>query len=119
MLICITAEQNTLDSLLSSRFERAGYFIFLDMESRELELVKNQKNIFSHSKAHHLVAEKEPDLVITGNIEPEDYDFLKASGIKIFSGVFGASGRQALEKYRNGQLKETEKVPGAGRGRLL
>lgn len=118
MLICLSLEQNNLDSLLSTHFNRANYFIFYDTENREFDFVKNRRGIFK-SKAHQLVAEKEPDLVITGNIEPDSYDFLKASGIKIASGVFGITGREAIERYLHGRLREAEEIKGAGRGRIL
>jgi len=84
-----------------------------------LPRLKNPRGFFKRGKAYLLAAEKEPDLVITGNIEPDSYDFLKASGIKIASGVFGISGREAIERYLHGRLREAEEIPGAGRGRIL
>ncbi|MGC9048803.1 MAG: NifB/NifX family molybdenum-iron cluster-binding protein [Patescibacteria group bacterium] len=119
MIICLSTEQDNLDSLLSTHFEKAKYFIFFNTERREIDLIKNQGGIFRRSKAHLLVAEKRPNLVITGNIEPDSYDFLKASAIKIASGVFGISGREAVERYLHGRLREAEQIPGAGRGRIL
>jgi predicted Fe-Mo cluster-binding NifX family protein len=119
MVICLSTEQNNLDSLLGTHFERANYFIFYNTETREFESIKNQKGFFKRGKAHILVAEKKPDLIITGNIEPDSYDFLKASGVKIASGVFGISGREAVERYLHGRLREAEQIPGAGKGRIL
>lgn len=119
MIICLAVEQDNLNSLLSTRFEKARYFIFYNSERREFDLVKNQQGFFKRGKAHLLVAEKKPELVITGNIEPDSYDFLKASGIKIASGVFGISGREAIERYLHGRLREAEEIKGAGKGRIL
>lgn len=119
MIICLTTEKDDFDSLLASRFEKAGYFIFFDTERREFNLVKNQRGFLGRAKAHQLVAEKEPDLIICGNIEPNAFDFLKASGVKIASGVFGISGREAIERYLHGRLREAEEIKGAGKGRIL
>ncbi|GEM_PF-2683672 len=119
MLICVATEENNLDSLLAVQFEKADYFIFFNPDRHEFDLLENQKGFLKRSMAHHLVAEKNPDLVICGNIEPSSYDFLKASGIRIASGVFGISGREAIQRYLYGRLRESEKIPGLVRGRIL
>ena len=46
------------------------------------------------------------DLVITGNIGPNAFNAISATGIKIITGVSGTV-KQAIENYKRGQLKET------------
>lgn len=119
MIICLAIEQDNLDSLLASQFEKADYLLFYNNQTREFELIKNKKGFLGRRRTANLVAEKKPDIVITGNIEPGSFDFLQASGIKVASGIFGISVREAVERYQHGQIHETEHVPGAGRGRIL
>ncbi|MEK7580493.1 MAG: NifB/NifX family molybdenum-iron cluster-binding protein [Patescibacteria group bacterium] len=119
MLICLTLEQENLDSLLSTHFEKTKYFLLFNDETSEAEVIKNKKSIFQRVKPSHLVAEKKPDAVITGNIEPDSFDFFRASGIKIISGIFGISGHEALKRYKEGRLKEVTAVKGAARGRII
>ena len=116
MIICLTTEGKNLNSLLATHFEKSKYFLFVDEKRKELEVIPNKPN---GQLSVHLVAEKGPDLVITGNIGPSTYDFLKASGVKIVSGVFGITAKRALEKYKKGEIKVIRHIPGAGRGRTL
>jgi len=119
MLICLTLEQENLEGLLSTHFEKTKYFLLFNDETSEAEIIKNKKSIFQRAKPSHLVAEKRPGAVITGNIEPDSFDFFKASGIKIISGIFGISGYEALRRFKAGQLKEATEVKGASRGRII
>ena len=116
MIICFSAENKNIDSILSSRFENGKYFIFIDDQNKVMEAVPNK---IKDKGAAYLVAEKRPDMVITGNIAPNSFDFLAASGIKIASGVFGISVREAFKRYAKGKIKEVKEIPGAGKGRIL
>ncbi len=116
MLICLASENKKLDSLLSTRFEESKYFLFIDDENKQLEVAPNK---VKDEKSAYLVAGKRPELVITGTISANSFDFLKASGIKIISGVFGTTVREALEDYHYGRIREAKHIPGAGRGRTL
>jgi predicted Fe-Mo cluster-binding NifX family protein len=62
--------------------------------------------------------------VITGNVGLNAFQTLSASGIKIITGASGII-REAIERYKNGELKETPSPTvgghfgmggGAGRG---
>ncbi len=119
MLICFSTDEKSFDSLLSTHFERADWFLFFDTETREIQGAEHKRGFLGRSRAVHLVTEKRPFLVITGNIEPDSFDFLKASGIKIASGIFGITAREAWERYRHGRIHVVEELPGAGRGRIL
>ncbi len=119
MVICFSTDDKNFDSLISTHFERAKYFLFFDSETREVQVVKHKRGFLGRSRAVHLVTEKRPFLVITGNIEPDSFDFLKASGIKIISGVFGITARESWQRYQLDQINIVEYIPGAGRGRIL
>jgi predicted Fe-Mo cluster-binding NifX family protein len=56
--------------------------------------------------AAQAVANKDVKAIITGNIGPNAYQALSSAGIKIFTGVTGTV-KEAIEKYKSGELKET------------
>ena len=107
MKICVTAEGNNLDAQIDRRFGRCQYFIFVDTDTMEFEAVPNQ-NVTGMGgvgiQSGQLVAEKQAQVVLTGNIGPNASQTLEAAGIGV---VLNLSGRvkEAVEQYKNGQLQ--------------
>ena len=124
MKICVTATANNLDAQVDPRFGRCPYFVIVDSLTMEFEAVAN---IASGSmtgagiRAAQTVASKGVKVLITGNVGPNAFQALSASGIKIVTGAFGTV-REVIEKYNKGELKETGEPTvrghhGMGRGR--
>ena len=124
MKICVTATANNLDAQVDPRFGRCPYFVIVDSLTMEFEAVAN---IASGSmsgagiRAAQTVASKGVKVLITGNVGPNAFQALSASGIKIVTGAFGTV-REVIEKYNKGELKETGAPTvrghyGMGRGR--
>lgn len=124
MKICISASSASLDANVDSRFGRCPYFVIVDSETMEFNSISNDSINAAHGagiQAAQTVANIGVNVVITGNVGPNAFNVLSASGIKI---VTGASGniREAVEKYKKGQLKEVGNPTvgghfGMGRGR--
>ena len=57
-------------------------------------------------QAAQLVAGKGVEAVLTGNVGPNAYQTLAAAGVKIAIGATGTV-QEAVEKYKNGELKGT------------
>jgi len=66
MLICLAAEGNNLQALLSSHFERAKYFLFISPRNREMEAIANRLD--GQNLPVYRLAGKSPSFVITGHI---------------------------------------------------
>jgi len=110
MKVGITAKGSSLDSEVDPRFGRCGYFIIVDSDSLEFEVIEN----FSMEAASgagvqsgQLVATKGVEAILTGNIGPNAFQVLQAAGIKVITGVSGKV-REAIEKYKRGELKSVE-----------
>jgi predicted Fe-Mo cluster-binding NifX family protein len=124
MKICVSASSGSLEATVDSRFGRCPYFVIVDSETMEFKVISNNSINAAHGagiQAAQTVANMEVNVVITGNVGPNAFNVLSASGIKI---VTGASGniREAVEKYKNGQLKGIQNPTvgghfGMGRGR--
>ncbi len=124
MKICISASSASLDANVDPRFGRCPYFVIVDSETMKFNSISNDSINAAHGagiQAAQTVANIGVNVVITGNVGPNAFNVLSASGIKI---VTGASGniREAVEKYKKGQLKEVGNPTvgghfGMGRGR--
>ena len=128
MKICVSASSGSLDANVDSRFGRCPYFVIVDSETMEFNAISNDSTNAAHGagiQAAQTVVNMGAKVVITGNVGPNAFNVLSASGIKI---VIGASGsiREAVEKYKKGQLKEVDNPTvgghfgmgkGLGRGR--
>jgi predicted Fe-Mo cluster-binding NifX family protein len=124
MKIAIASSGKTLDSIVDPRFGRCPYFLIVDSETEELEVLENQAGQASRGagiSAAQVIANKKVGGVVAGNFGPNAVNVLSSSGIKIFGGVTGITVKEALEKYKGGSLKETDAATtptgiGIGRG---
>ena len=128
MKICVSASSDSLDANVDSRFGRCPYFVIVDSETMEFSAITNDSTNAAHGagiQAAQTVANMGAKVVITGNVGPNAFNVLSATGIKIVTGASG-SVKEAVEKYKSGQLKETGNATvgghfgmgkGQGRGR--
>ena len=109
MKIIITASGPTLDDNVDPRFGRAPWFLLVDPEKDEVEAIENSQNLNAAQGAGvqsaQIVADSGADWVLTGNVGPKAFHGLGAAGIKVAIGVSGTI-REALEKFRRGEIKE-------------
>lgn len=106
MKICITSEGSTLESKVDPRFGRAKYFLVVDVDSLDFEVIENANATGSGGvgiQSGRLMAEKGVECVLTGNIGPNASDTLNAAGIKFCLGVSG-SVKEAVAQYKEGKL---------------
>jgi predicted Fe-Mo cluster-binding NifX family protein len=123
MKIGISATSDSLDANVDTRFGRCPYFVIVDSESMEFNVVSNDSTNASHGagiQAAQTIANMGVEVIITGNIGPNAFNVISASGVTVITGVSGNI-KEAVEKYKNGQLKEAENPSvgghfGIGRG---
>lgn len=108
MKICVTASSGGLDAQLDPRFGRCQYFLIVDSDKMDFEVMPNMgaKTMGGAGiQAAQAVANKGVEVVITGNVGPNAFQTLSVAGIKIITGAFGTV-RDVIEMYNSGQLKE-------------
>ena len=109
MKICVSASSGSLDANVDSRFGRCPYFVIVDSETMEFSAILNDSTNGAHGagiQAAQTVVNMGAKVVITGNVGPNAFSVLSAAGIKLVTGVSGSI-RDAVEKYKSGQLQET------------
>jgi predicted Fe-Mo cluster-binding NifX family protein len=109
MKICLTSQGDSLESQLDPRFGRSAFFIFVDSETEEFEVIENtqvQATGGAGIQAGMTIVEKGAKVLLTGNVGPNAYQTLQAGGVEIFTGASG-SVKEVLEKYQQGAFKST------------
>jgi predicted Fe-Mo cluster-binding NifX family protein len=108
--ICVTAKGYNLDAQVDPRFGRCEYFLIVDTETLRYEAIRNP-NIDTGGGAGiqsgQIMAERQVKAVITGDMGPNAFQTLNAAGISVMTGASGSI-RQAIEKYKMGELKPTQ-----------
>ena len=115
MKIGVTSTGEDLHANVDPRFGRCKYFLILDAESMEFEVLSNENAMASGGagiQTAQTIANKGVEAVVTGNVGPNAFQTLSAAGIKVFTGASGTI-KEAVEKYKKGELNETE-APNAG-----
>ena len=113
MKIAITSTGNNLDALVDPVFGRCAYFIIVEVENNEIKSFESIANEARNAiggagiQAAQLVANKGAEVVITGNIGPNAFNALASAGIKVVTGLAGISVKDAIQRYLQGELKET------------
>jgi predicted Fe-Mo cluster-binding NifX family protein len=113
MKIAVSSIDKNIEGNISDVFARCPYFIIVDIENQEIKKTEAIKNESENQmggagiSAAQLVAEKNVNVVITGNVGPRAFDVLKQFKIKVYSGS-GAI-KEVLQEFINGKLKKIER----------
>ncbi len=108
MRIAFPVEKNDgVDSIVFNHFGSANFFIIVNSDTDETEIVLNQDLGHEHGKCQPLKAlgGKNVEAVVVGGIGGTAMTKLKKSGAKIFKAVDGTV-RENLEKFKVGSLVE-------------
>jgi predicted Fe-Mo cluster-binding NifX family protein len=105
MKIAVSAGGPDLTAQVDPRFGRAPYFLLVDAETMEFEVIPNRQNLQAAQgagiQAAALVARHRPQAVLTGNCGPKAFQTLQAAGIPVIVGVEGLV-REVVQNYQAG-----------------
>ncbi|MCP4753303.1 MAG: dinitrogenase iron-molybdenum cofactor biosynthesis protein [Proteobacteria bacterium] len=111
MKIAISSTGRSLISEMDPRFGRAAYFLMIDSETLEFEVVENVQNLDRPQgagiQAGKTIIDNQAELLITGNCGPKAFQVLKQAGVGI---VTNAKGRvaDAFQSYKKGEFKTVD-----------
>lgn len=113
MKIAVSSMDKTIDGNVSDVFGRCSYFIIAETKDQKIEKTEAIENKSTDQmsgagiSAAQLLAEKDVNAVVTGNVGPRAFDVLKQFNIEIYTGS-GAI-KKVLQEFLNGKLKKIEK----------
>ena len=120
MKIVVTATSPNIDSEVDPRFGRGAYFIVVDPDTLEWQAHPNPGVSApggAGTLAAQFVANQNAGAVISGDFGPNAYNALNAAGVSMY--LFGASRtvREAIERFKSGQLERVGAPTGPGHHR--
>jgi predicted Fe-Mo cluster-binding NifX family protein len=110
MKIAISANGNTLESIMDQHFGRAAYLIVADSETMKFEAINNAAAAATGGAgiiSAQTVVDRGVETVITGNVGPNAMSVLNAAGIPIFRGA-AVSIQQNIENLKKEILKKID-----------
>ena len=122
MKLCVTSTGRDLDSKIDFHFGRAPYFLIVETDTMEFEVVENTARITGRGagiSAAQMVLDKGTAAVLTGIIGPNAFYALKIAHVDIYEGVSARDTvREAVGRFKKGEYHEvTEPTGGPGYGR--
>ena len=106
--LAISSEGPTLDDPVDPRFGRAGGFLVVESDSMESEYLDNGIAQVAPRGAGYqaakLVADAGAEVVLSGYVGPKAFDALKAAGIRVGQECDKMTVREAVEKFRRGEI---------------
>jgi predicted Fe-Mo cluster-binding NifX family protein len=109
MKICVSAASGNLEAQVDPRFGRCPYFVIVDTESMKFEAIPNTASGAMGGagiQAAQIIAGKGTKVLMTGNVGPNAFQALSATGIKVVTGASGTV-KEVVERYKRGELTET------------
>ena len=108
MKVVVTSTGQDLSSAVDPRFGRARFFIVVDTDSGEFEVLDNEQNLNAAQgagiQAARNVGETGAQAVVTGNIGPKAFAALSAMKVAIHTGASGTVA-EAIEQFKAGGLE--------------
>lgn len=93
------------------RFGRASFFVVVDTDTGNHEVVDNSRNLNAAQgagvMAAEAVAKMKVDAVATGHCGPKAFRVLNAAGIKVYAGVDGTV-ETVVNKLKAGEYREAD-----------
>ena len=114
MRIAVSSEGTDLNAPIGHRFGISPYFIITDLETGEIEVVRNPGSSGKGGagvEAVLLAISKDVRAVFTGYCSPTARMHLESNGIEVTTGLSGTVGA-VLESYRKGEIRKTAESTG-------
>jgi predicted Fe-Mo cluster-binding NifX family protein len=116
--IAVTSEGPSLDDQVDPRFGRAAGFVVVDLDTMDTQYIDNgQSQVMAQGagiQAAELVARAGVSTLLTGYVGPKAFQALAAVGVKVGQNLEGLTVRQAVERFKLGQVDLAQAANRAG-----
>ncbi len=106
--IAVSCEEPSLDSRIDPRFGRAAGFLIVDPDTMAFKFIDNgASQVMAQGagiQAAENIAKSGAKTLLTGYVGPKAFQGLTAAGIKIGQDLENMTVRQAIEKFKAGEV---------------
>lgn len=116
MKLGISSTGPSLDAEVDPRFGRCQYFVVVDSDTMESEVIQNTAAGAARGagiQAAQMMAQKGVQAVLTGSLGPNATQALSAAGIRMVTGI-GGTIRNAVESFKSGDAESAGKAAPSG-----
>lgn len=118
--IAVSCEEPSLDSYVDPRFGRAAGFLIVDPDTLDFSYVDNGTSQAMSQGAGiqsaETVSRSGAGIVLTGSVGPKAFQALSAAGIEIGQNLENITVRQAIKKFKAGEVDMATAPNSMGRG---
>jgi len=113
MKIAVSSTGKNIENNVSDVFGRCPYFVIAEIKNQKIEKTEIIENKSAEQMSGagmsvaQLMAEKNVNVVITGNVGPRALDVLKQFNIEVYFGKGVV--KDVLQKFIDGKLEKIEK----------
>ncbi|HEX9906972.1 MAG TPA: NifB/NifX family molybdenum-iron cluster-binding protein [Thermoplasmata archaeon] len=114
--VCVTSTGASAQDAVDPRFGRCAYFMILDSSGTDLKAVENAARGLGNGagiQAAQMLANMGITTVLTGDLGPNAFRVLRATGIRTFR-TRGGTVQEAVAEYFDGKLTEIDGPTGPG-----
>ncbi len=113
MKIAVTSKGTDLDAEVDPRFGRAAYFLVINTETLDFEVLDNAENVNALKGAGiqsaKMISDKGVQALLTGYCGPNAFKTLEAVNIKVINDATGTI-REAVKSFTDGELNISDKA---------
>jgi len=107
-IIAVTSEGPGMESMIDPRFGRAAGFVVIDLATGQDSYVDNGGSQAlaqgAGIQAAENIAKAGAGVLLSGFVGPKAFQALSAAGIQVIQDVENMTVRQAMDKYKRGEL---------------
>jgi predicted Fe-Mo cluster-binding NifX family protein len=107
MKIAVSSTGKDLSSDIDPRFGRAAYFLVVDPDTLDFDVVENNQNLNlpqgAGIQAATAIGNQKVGVLLTGNCGPKAFKVLEVSNIQVFIGMKGRV-IDAVQSFKDGGL---------------
>ena len=104
MKALIAADGPTLDSIVAKRFGHAPYYLYVDVDTKQVQVIENTNHDDETHAMISQMAQQGVDVFITGNIGPHAFELVKSLDQRVAL-ARKMSAAEALEKLQKDELE--------------